>query len=354
MSSSSLRNTVTLVIIFPLLLASRPIDSVEQNSSDLTPISVENVIQLKSLHSASLPPINQLAWSRDEKHLGVATDDGIWLYNVTDGSTERVGEDLIAEDVSFLGDTTQIAVDYIDRAAIFDMNTLNSVRELPRRFNAINHKGDLYATIESDAVYLFSTLNDEQKGQIPINTLQPCDYACVIQDIVFSLDDNYIVLSSAVPEVENAIVNITTGKRLSTIELGMLGLAFNFDGSIIASRAGEPGYLSRSVEFTDSETGKLIATIKISGTYSAPAFSSDNRLIAIAGLDNQAPNPEEAAGKLYFFDLDNVRKITNGDASLAIRTDTFDTWITTTQFSPSSRYLAIGDKSGHLYIWGIA
>jgi hypothetical protein len=50
--------------------------------------------------------------------------------------------------------------------------------------------------------------------------------------------------------------------------------------------------------------------------------------------------------------MDKMQQGENLDESLAIRTDTFSTWITAIQFSLSFKYLAIGDQAGNLYLWG--
>jgi hypothetical protein len=355
MVRSLYRNRLFSIVIIPVLILisfeQTPITA--EDNSDKTGISEENVAQIQVLDSLKLATINQLAWSRDEKRLAVATQDGVWLYNVADGSTKQIGEKEIADDISFLGDTTQVAINYDNQALIFDTETSKVIRQLPSRFDRISYDGQTYAVVTSEAIQLFSIADDTLLNQIPIKYVEPCEYACVINDIAFSADDEFIVFSSGAPEVENGIVDLKTNKQLSSIQLGIWGLEFNPDGSIIASLGGELGYLSRSVEFTDSKTGQLIATFKTFES-SPPIFNSDGHLVVVSGLDENAPNPDEASAKLYFFDIDKVKKGENLDVSLAIRTDMFSTWLTSAQFSPTSKYLAIGDKDGNLYLLGFA
>lgn len=343
-------NRFILIVIVPLLISFGQSTAYEGHS-DAVKITVENVEQIQVLDSIDLPPINQLAWASDENRLAIATQDGVWLYNVADGTTKQLGEQEFASDVSFLGTTSRIAVNYNNRSLIFDTETLKLIRQLPSYFDRISHDGRVYAIVNTDSIQLFSTLDDTLLNRIPIKHLQPCEYACRIQDLAFSWDDKSIVFSAGVPEVENGIINIETGKRLSPIQLGIWGLEFDPEGTIIASSVGELGYLSRTVEFTDSTTGQLISTFKIFG--GGVIFNSDGGLAVIRGLDDHAPNPDVASGTLHFFDMNSIKSTKNLDASLAIRIDTFSTWITTAQFSPTSKYLALGDKSGNFYLLGL-
>lgn len=314
-------------------------------------ISAQNVGELQTLDSEDLASINELAWSDDESRLAIATQDGVWLYNVATGTAEQIGEKEFAGNVSFLGNTTKIAINYNNRAIIFDTDTLSQTRQLSSWFDAISHDGQEYVVV-SDAIQLFSTLDDTLISQIPIQYSGPCDYACTLQDVAFSENDEFMAFSSGVPEVENGIVNLKTGKKLSSIQMGVWGLGFNPEGSIIVSTQGELGYLSRSVVFTDATTGQSIADFKVFGA-SSPSFTDDGQLVVVSGIDDNAPNPDVASGKLYFFDTDVIKSKTNLDASLAIRTDTFSTWIMAAQFSPHSTYLAIGDKDGNFYLQGL-
>src|SRR5689334_10219813 len=110
-------------------------------------ISVQNVGEMQTLDSEDLASIHDLAWSDDESRLAIATQDGVWLYNVATGTAEQVGEKEFAGNVSFLGNTTKIAINYNNRAIIFDTNTLNQIRQLPSQFDGISHDGQEYVVV---------------------------------------------------------------------------------------------------------------------------------------------------------------------------------------------------------------
>ncbi len=338
-----------LVISLSLIFTLRMAFAIES----ATPITVENVAGIRLLHDIELPPINAISWSGDGNSLAVATEDGVWLYNIVDDSLVEIGQRDYADRVSFIGDTSLVAADFDHAAIIFDTATLEPVRELAQGFDALSHDGSLYAVEDSNIIRIFSLDTDELVQEIPVTVDKSCEFSCRIQKIAFSPDGRYIAFSSGVPEVENGIVEIETGQRLASIEMGMQGLVFSADGSILALREAQPGYLSRRVLFTDSSTGHALASIVLYGSGDAPAFSQDDRLLVVGGIDDRAPNPDEALGEVYFFNMEAVLKTGEAYRSQFIHMLSFGGWVTATEFSPDNRYVAVGDDRGRFTIWGI-
>ena len=88
---------------------------------------------------------------------------------------------------------------------------------------------------------------------------------------------------------EITVWNVNDGallRRITNVAERTLGLAYNHDGTLLASASGTPGKLGEAKLF-DAKTGKLLRTLAvIPDLMLTVAFDSQQRRIACAGADN--------------------------------------------------------------------
>ncbi|PJF39187.1 MAG: hypothetical protein CUN54_09265, partial [Phototrophicales bacterium] len=161
------------------------------------------------------------------------------------------------------------------------------------------------------------------------------------------------VYAAAEPDYEHGIVNLLTGQKDTSVEFGTHLIGFNANSTIMASVVDVPGYISRQVLFTDLATGNVLAQMNFFGG-TRPAFDRNGDLLIIGGVDDEAPNPDNAFGLLFFFNFADVLISQEVDRTDAIRFESLGhDWPTVTEFSPDYRLLAVV-TGGELSLWGVS
>jgi WD40 repeat protein len=327
----------------------------QQLPEHLEEITLDNVDRLVPLATFSTTEIGDVIWSSDGRYLAAAAQDGIWIYHFQD---LEIQSSFIKTDepvgITFIPKRTQL----IAGKTIYDAATLAIVKSRPNNLDVISPDGTLYAHAEDHSITLFDSRNNKQIRSIPIPKAN-CEYACYITDMAFSPDNQYLAFSSSVNDVENGIVEISTGKKVPLLLDGAWGLTYSPDGSMIAFSRGSPGRESRAgVQINNSKTGEEIGWLSIYGSFNTPAFSMDGQLLVIGGITDKAPNPDEAYGTLYFFDMSQVLPKVKLTAKDAIRSEDAAGWVNSVAFSPDYHLLATGTAfnygpTGQVIIWGV-
>jgi outer membrane protein assembly factor BamB len=118
---------------------------------------------------------------------------------------------------------------------------------------------------------------------------------------------------------EITVWNVNEGallRRITNVAERTLGLAYNRDGTLLASASGTPGKLGEAKLF-DAKTGKLLRTLAvIPDLMLTVAFDSQQRRIACAGADNTI----------------RILDVESGQARLTI--EQHADWVTSVAFSP--------------------
>lgn len=317
---------------------------------NLDEVTLENVGQIKELAQLNLAAIYDLDWS-SEGTLAVAVDSGVQLYNQqADGSESAfLSLDEPAWSIAFVPNTPYL----IAGQEIYDVSSLEKIAGLPSAIYAATDDGEIFVVDDSDNVGVFNLGTQELTSVFSIAPPSQCDLFCVVTKIIVSPNKQYLAFSSANPDVYSGIIDLTDERVISPIEVGMSGLSFSPIDTFLVSRVGEQGYLSRGIMFTDIETGEHIGELQGYGDYSSPIFNRDGSLLVASGLDDSAPNPDEAFSFVAFFDVADPLTSHTGDWDTAIHTEHFLNQIVDVPFSPDFRALAVGDSGGNLYILGV-
>jgi WD40 repeat protein len=213
---------------------------------------------------------------------------------------------------------------------------------------AINHDGSIYAIGGLDAVTAYDLQSGEQLNEFTVEQYKECEFACPIHALAFSPDNNLLVFASAVSEVESAIVDLNTGEKTTPADVGTWELIFSPDNRLIASATGAPGYIPDRLLLTDANTGEAVAVVEL--YVSSIAFSRSGELLAVGVYDDDAPNPDEATGLIYFFEIDQL--VANRDLQPVMTLSTVRP-PSAIAFSTDDKVIAIGD-AGKLLLWGVA
>lgn len=349
-----LRNIILTVIFLSLDLVIRRSYPVAQtatpDSMELAEITRENISRIQELTSLKMNgKIEAIAWSPTANELAIAVDNSVWIYVIQPSASisEHFQTDHNVSSLEYIPNSPYLAIDN----SVYKIPDFRPAYTLPASIYALSTNGK-YASVVKGKIVIF-----DYSGQA-LSTFSPilpsgCDYYCNISDLEFSSDGQYLAFSSANPELYSGRIDTSDGSFLVPIEVGYAGLSAQPLGHVIASRIGQPGYLSQAILFSDIETGVAKARLNIYGEYSKPIFNKDGSLVAISIIDNMAPNIDEATNSIAFFDMEQVLKNKSLASSAAIYTDPVEQKITDIAYSSDFRFLAVATSSGTIHILDI-
>ncbi|HWO60257.1 MAG TPA: WD40 repeat domain-containing protein, partial [Umezawaea sp.] len=192
----------------------------------------------------------------------------------------------------------------------------------------ISPDGDRLALRAEGSVVLLATKTFEQVAEFPL----PGGQALIGADVQFTPDGQTLVAGEAPGRI--AFLRLSDGKLLRSVEIGSDGpFAVSPDGRVLAVDLGHV------VRLWDVATSTRIGELDVDdGSYSRPAFSDDNRTLAVAG----------SSGEVEVWDLptrSRVARLTSGRTGGDV---------TVSAFSPSGHLLATGDEGGDVVVWDVA
>lgn len=347
-----MRIPLFLLSFFILASIHNPRLQAENPSETLAAITLENINDLTVLDHFDMPkPVVEVAWfpNQNDKML-VSTTESLFTLDVSRHNFDALLEGYM-ESLRFIADTSQIAM--WDKSelviTVYDLKRSIPVKNIfVSGTTTINDTGTLYASGGIDAVEVYDLQMGQLVREFPVTQYSPCDYACPIHGLAFSPNSNALVFASAVPEVESAMVNIETGQKIAPFELGSYDLVFNNDGSLLASTSAEPGYLADKFLLTDTTTGKAIVERQM--YVSSIGFDQSRTIIAIGAFNENSPNPDEATGYIYFFDVNALMADANVKPIMMLDTAHPPSAI---KFSDDDQLIAIGYDNGNLNLWGV-
>jgi WD40 repeat protein len=326
---------------------------------NLDTITVQNVDDLTRLESFDVPNAIALDWSSDSEQLVVSSYEGIWLLDLNQMQLQQINlnEDIVGYEVEFAEDSNRIIVQGSAEVILYNLDTLEFERITAPSGNirAVNDDGTLYAAIDvewdsendvviAQTVRIYDLPDSALRFEIPVILYDEfCFYACHV-GVAFSPDNLQFVFTAAVPEVESAFVNLETGEKRAMPHIGHWGTVYSSDGFLTASTSGQPGYIADALILINTETAEIVAQADLYAS-SSPEFNYSNDLVAIGVYNENAPNPDEATGFIYFF---RVNDELNQIAELS-----FARPPTAIEFSPDGRMLAVSDGNGRLSLWGV-
>lgn len=359
---------------FSLLFATMLILLIVESSSDSTVLHMEdlpalelitsdNIEQIQLLAKLEIPRATHLAWSSDSNQLLASANEGLWLIKIADMSSEFIEEaGEFPGIVRFLEHDQEIIVENRYQLSIIDLATQKIIKSIPLSdyLVGISQDGSMYATIELDEdtntgdilaerVKVFELQNDTLLHKFPVRFYEEiCNYVCGVS-VSFSPNNSQITISAAVEEVESSFVELGTGTKTIMPKLGHGNVAYSPDSSFIASTNGIPGYINDRMFIIDAESAEIFKEVEFYSS-SAPDFNALGDLLVIGAYDDNAPNPDESIGLVYFFD---VEQLLEQDISEPIYIFGLAHPPSVVKFSPHSRLIAISEENGQLSLWGI-
>jgi len=347
---------MSIILLVPFVNVAQ--DTGELNLAIITPHNIEDLVLLEEF---SVPEALALAWSDDSEQLIVSSYEGIWLLNLNVMQWQQLNldEDIVGYDVLFVENSTQIIIRGGSELILFDLNSHETERIISPAgmIRAVNDNGTLYASIESEwnadydtmlsqTVRIYDVAESSLQLELPVTLYQEfCFYACEVS-INFSPDNSQVAFTSAVLEVESVLVDLASGENNPMPQIGYLGTQYSLNSSFVASRLGQPGYIPNSLVLISTDTIEIAAQADFVAS-SLPEFNSDV-FFAIGAYNDNAPNPDEASGFVYFF------KISDLEESVQLRRIAelpFARPPTSIAFSYDGRILAVSDGNGKLSLW---
>lgn len=351
--------SICILLFIPFVMGDQEIDEL-----NLDTITAQNVDDLARLENFDVPNAIALDWSSDSEQLVVSSYEGIWLLDLYEMQLQRINldEEIVGYDVEFTKDSNQIIVQGSSEVILYHLDTLEFERIISPSGNirAVNDDGTLYAAIDvewdsendvviAQTVCIYDLPGSALRFEIPVTLYDEfCFYACQV-GVDFSPDNSQFAFIAAVPEVESAFVNLETGEKQSMPQIGHWGIVYSSDSSLIASTPGQTGYLADSLILISTETAEIVGQTELVAS-SSPEFSYLNELIAVGVYNDNAPNPDEATGFIYFF---RVSDFEASDELRQIAELSFARPPTAIEFSPDGRMLAVSDGNGRLSLWGV-
>jgi WD40 repeat protein len=344
-----------------LLLILLFISCVYAQSGQRPAITVDNVSLLQVTSTIEIgSAVRAITWSADGKLLAIeSTSAEVYIYSLeTETLTPFEYEGLN----TFIRDDTYIQIE--DARTIFAIINGEVLTAIPSHAQAISSDGRMYATLEytesedaiiSETIHIYDSTTHNLIQSVSIDMDERgCVYVC-LPTLYFNPSNDKLVFITYVPDVESAIVDIATGLKtpLNRQDIFSLsGIVFHPDNQIFAATSGSPGYINDAIQLYNFDRGEIVASIDVYAS-SQPAFSPDGDLIAIGAFDEMAPNPDESTGYLYFFEVSQIIEDGSGDVDSVLYGHWRNSLIADIEFSVQGNFVAVGDDSGVVSIWGI-
>ena len=346
-------STMYFLIFNCLTYAQADSQQLPENLEEITLDNIEGIITLAIFPTTH---VSDVAWSSDGRYLAAAAQDGIWVYDFKDKfiKSKFIKKENSYGKITFIPNSSH----FISGTDIYDATTLKVVKPRPDNLYYISHKGNLYASYNTNAITISNFQTNKVILAVPIS-IQICEYGCGLLDLAFSPDDKYLAFSSLEEGTESGVIEVATGKKI----LFPMQLAWNMnyspDSSMIGFSVARPGYGGREgVEIVDSVSGKKIGFVGVSGSNNSPIFSRDGQLLVVGGTNYDTPNLDNAYGTLYFFNMDEFQQEKDVPPEQAIHAEILDDWVNSVAFSPDYHLLATGTAynygpTGQVIVWGV-
>lgn len=316
--------------------------------SNLEEINLTSLSDLSVITTISTNPINDLAWSPNMEMLGLSTQNGVQIVNLSDMSVEQV-ETLegVVHDIDFVDDNHTLMIrSETDGFVIFDLENETVIDNLSSNTVSVSFTRGIYVEVEPSEIILTDIETKSELQSFEVEQVVDCDFYCDISDMTFSTNGARLVYTSGTEQIQ-AIINLETYESVVPETLGFWDLTFNFDATLIAGVGGEFGFIADTIFLTNAITGHNITVIELLGA-SFPTFSKNGDLLVVGGLQELG----EALSILNFYniqDLDNT-----SDNQNPLRMIPFSETISAIAFSPDYRMLAVGTSNGELFILGVS
>ncbi len=308
-------------------------------------IAVENASNISGLTTWQEQVINFIDWLPSSNALGVATTDGIAIYDVqyqsrtgfintgkglvnfsfSPGGTWLATSHRLGDDQSGFTGYFQIwrSPNWISWGAFGDSRPVSAVAFSPADY--------LLASAFTSKDYWSNTV--EFRNTLTWEITQTL-YTGTVLEIAFSSSGG--MLASVPDRYAIKIWDIKTGDLLYKLPTSFTGavnsLAFSPDGNSLAT-----GHYDGTIRIWDAKSGQPLKTMSTTGVVESLAFSPDGKILATGEsyYDN--------AVKLWMVDTGELARTLNGHTH----------GVDFLAFSPDGRYLASASYDGMIRLWGI-
>jgi WD40 repeat protein len=308
-------------------------------------IGVDNAGSVSGLTSWHEPVVNFIDWLPSSNSLGIATSDGIAIYNVQyQAQTEFIDTGKGLVNFSFSPDGTWLATSHrlgdeqsgytgyfqiwrspkwINWGAFGDSRPVSAV--------AFSPTDDVLATAFTSTDYWSNTV--EFRNTLSWEITQTL-YTGTVLEIAYSASGG--MLASIPDRYAINIWDIKNGDLLYKLPTSFTGavnsLVFSPDGAILAT-----GHYDGSIRIFDAKTGQSLKNMSTTGVVESLAFSPDGRILATG------ESYDSTAVKLWLVDTGELLRTLDGHTH----------GVDLLAFSPDGKYLASASYDGTIRIWGI-
>jgi WD40 repeat protein len=270
--------------------------------SKYEPITAANVQRLQVLTEFDYPYIRDIAWSADGELLAVGLKESVNIFSSEDNfSTPTVLDDVEQTyRLAFLPQMNALLV----VNCFYSLSSLSEIDCLPFEYDTItvSRDGTRIAYTFQNTLHVLDVESGTELYSKVIYAGENCeDYGCAAI-LEFSSDATQLVYASVVYKSGRGIVDLESGEVILIPYIGLFSLTFDPASDLVASYGGLPGYVpSEFVGVWSTQTGMQVDGLDVYG--SGLAFNHDGSLLATSIYDDNAPNPDEADKVLSLYEV---------------------------------------------------